>query len=120
MSRTILQMLELVREWWRVDRVRASPFEGRLLRLSPGAIVCVGGKNYQVTGRAVIEAEDETIVRYHCVGVCENGRLLVRLNRRGSHSLEWIGETSILDITEHDVEVFASRNCSGGILSRNE
>ena len=35
---------DLVVSWWRTDRIRVSPCEGRLLRLTPGSIVFVAGE----------------------------------------------------------------------------
>jgi hypothetical protein len=35
-------VLDGLRAWWSVDRIRASPHEGRLYRLRPGWIVRVG------------------------------------------------------------------------------
>ena len=53
----------LLRAWWHRDRVRPSPREGKLLRLAPGAILCVAGRTIEVHRRDVIETDGGAILR---------------------------------------------------------
>lgn len=56
----------LFRAWWYRDRIRCSPREGKLLRLAPGAILCVAGRTIEVETRDVMEQNRGAILRYRC------------------------------------------------------
>ena len=45
------ELLALVRSWWSVDRIRASPRAGRLLRLRPRSLISVQGRPAEVAHR---------------------------------------------------------------------
>lgn len=44
-----------MRSWWRNDRIRASPREGRLWRLRPGDLVVFGDMEAEVLTRSVVD-----------------------------------------------------------------
>jgi hypothetical protein len=56
----------LVRDWWQVDRVRASPREGRLMRLQPPCIIRVGRQVVEVLRRSVSQTSAGSYVTYDC------------------------------------------------------
>ncbi|MBC8351356.1 MAG: hypothetical protein H8E66_05185 [Planctomycetes bacterium] len=58
----------LFRAWWYRDRIRSSPREGKLLRLSPGAVLCANGSTVEVQQRDVIETSQGSVLRYRCCG----------------------------------------------------
>ena len=58
----------LFRAWWYQDQIRCSPREGKLLRLVPGAIVCVSGNTLEVEMRDVVETAEGSVLRYRCRG----------------------------------------------------
>ena len=59
-------VVSLFRAWWHRDRIRSSPREGKLLRLAPGAILCIAGKTIEVESRDVIETDEGSILRFRC------------------------------------------------------
>ncbi|MDA1053992.1 MAG: hypothetical protein O3C40_26380 [Planctomycetota bacterium] len=58
--------VSLLRAWWHQDRIRSSPREGKLLRLAPGAILCVHGRTIEVEQRDVFETDQGSILRFRC------------------------------------------------------
>ena len=51
--RLAVDLLRLVRSWWRADRIRSMPPEGRLLRMSAGTLVTVRSHPAEIVGRSV-------------------------------------------------------------------
>ena len=65
---------ELVESWWCVDRIRASPREGRLLRLFPGSAVTIHGTTLEIVQRVVRETPRGPLVCYETCsdeGTCQ-------------------------------------------------
>lgn len=58
----------LFRAWWYRDQIRCSPREGKLLRLAPGAILCVSGITVEVETRDIIDTAEGSVLRYRCRG----------------------------------------------------
>src|SRR5688572_8054988 len=52
-SQLLVSIRNLIDSWWRVDRIRASPREGRLLRIEPGTIVTINGEMLEITERII-------------------------------------------------------------------
>ncbi|MBI4604553.1 MAG: hypothetical protein HY721_21535 [Planctomycetes bacterium] len=71
MPRLLRSLADLLLAWWCADRVRASPREGRLLRLEPGSVLRVAGRPAAVVGRRVGETAEGPYVAYECE--CESG-----------------------------------------------
>ena len=71
----------LFRAWWYRDQIRSSPREGKLLRLAPGAILCVDGNTIEVLSREVIETTGGSILRYHCCGDKSHSELWVSVSQ---------------------------------------
>jgi hypothetical protein len=68
-------VFRLLQLWVFGDRIRASPREGKLLRLHVGACVRVDGRSYKVTRREHVR--DRRSVIYCCRGVDEELELTV-------------------------------------------
>lgn len=66
MRRILHDLRRLLARWWRIDRPRSSPREGRLLRIAPPAIVRVGDQLAEVVLRSVGEDDDGPYVVYRC------------------------------------------------------
>ena len=49
----VRDLFRAMRSWWRNDRIRASPREGRLLRLGPGDLIVFGDTEAEVLTRSV-------------------------------------------------------------------
>ncbi len=56
MPNSIFQSLRhFFESWWLSDRIRASPSEGRLLRIRPGAILVINGVQAEVVSRRMTD-----------------------------------------------------------------
>ena len=100
-------MLDCLRSWWRVDRIRSSPTEGRLLRLQPPAFLLIDGRTIEVTRRVIGQDRDGAFVSYDCLENGSTGRLMVRLAADlGTLPVRWIGTGGERVLDERDVSVF--------------
>ena len=75
MVRLLRDVLRLVRSWWRSDRIRIGPAEGRLLRLQPGALVSIRGQLVKLVQRREWFEEGGARVEYLCEG--EDGEVAI-------------------------------------------
>jgi len=102
-------LLECVRSWWRVDRIRASPTEGRLLRLHPPCFVVIGGRSFEIAHRVVGQDAEGPFVDYQIDSQAGPARLLVRLIVETSQTvIRWIGPDGERSLLPQDVDVFES------------
>lgn len=69
----------LLHWWWRSDRIRAPPGEGRLLRLAPGDFLRIASESAQVVSRQVMRDGDEPLIVYRCETATASVELVVRL-----------------------------------------
>ncbi len=100
-------IVELLRSWWRVDRIRSSPTEGRLLRLQPPAFLVIEGRTIEVTRRLIGQDRNGVFVSYDCLENGSTGRLMVRLAADlGTLPVRWIGTGGERVLDERDVSVF--------------
>jgi hypothetical protein len=100
----------LARAWWTVDRVRASPREGRLLRLAAGSAIRVRGEPAVVASRRVGRTADGPYVVYECDGV--GGRSLLRLRPIGGTrrvTVQWTANGKEEALTEDEVDAYPVR-----------
>jgi len=98
MTRLTKALARLAHSWWQVDQVRASPTEGRLLRLRPPCYLRIGTETVEIVWRRRAERE----VFYECADGSELQVLLSGLKPE----VYWLrhGERQLL--TESDIEVF--------------
>lgn len=101
------ELLECVRSWWRVDRIRTSPVEGRLLRLHPPCFVVIGGRSFEIAHRVVGQDSEGPFVDYNIHSQDGSARLLVRLIVETSQiEIRWIGPDGERSLMPQDVDVF--------------
>ena len=104
---TILRaLLRLLCSWWRVDRVRVSPTEGKLLRLEPPCMLRIGERVLEVVRRSVGQTPDGTYVAYTCEdnpGVCELRVFPVGLTHQPTVQLVTSESCTVLDADEIEV-----------------
>ncbi|MDX1606710.1 MAG: hypothetical protein R3202_10995 [Candidatus Competibacterales bacterium] len=108
------RLLCLLRDWWRLDRIRISPEEGRLLRLRPGALLELDGMLLQVMARRSLTAAPG--VGYYCSGQGLAGELRVGLDRdRQAQTVEWIRDGRRQRLPAAAIRVYAEqvRNARG-------
>ena len=103
----IRALLDCLRAWWRVDRIRASPCNGRLLRLHPPCLVVVCGQSFEIAHRIVGQDVAGPFVDYDLHGENGSARLLVRLMIETSQSvIRWIGPDGERPLDETEISVF--------------
>lgn len=102
------RLARLIRDWWRIDRVRISPCEGRLLRLQPGDLLRLEGMTLTVIAREI--DPDESGVRYRCEGEGLIGELWVGLvAARQADEVVWSREGCRWRLPAGEIEVYAAR-----------
>ena len=103
-------LFDCLRSWWRVDRIRASPAEGRLLRLHPPCFVVIGGRSLEIAHRVVGQNSLGPFVNYNVTGHDGPARLLVHLIVETSQTvIRWIGPDGERLLEPSDVGVFSER-----------
>lgn len=103
----IQALLDCVRAWWRVDRIRASPREGRLLRLHPPCLLVIQDRLIEIVRRVVGQDAEGPFVVYDCHDGGDSAQLLVRPIAESSRtSIRWIGPDSGRSLAEEEVSVF--------------
>ncbi|HRX81492.1 MAG TPA: hypothetical protein P5307_20625 [Pirellulaceae bacterium] len=100
----------LFRAWWYRDQIRSSPREGKLLRLAPGAILCVSGNTVEVETRDLVETPEGSVLRYRCRG--DDCRPELWVTATPVSMVVWCRDECEERITEDEVEVWSegSRN----------
>lgn len=80
-------------DWWAHDRVRASPREGALLRLTPGSCLVIGGQSAVITARQAVETDGGMRLLYTCdVGVGSGVLGVGPVNVDLPLAVEWEGQ----------------------------
>ncbi len=100
-------MWNLIRSFWKVDRIRISPLEGRLLRLSNKSIVVIDHQPFQIKKRKVISKGTMICVKYLCEG--EPGQGWLRVTQTASilqPEVEWKIDDFWIQYGAEEVEVF--------------
>lgn len=105
MTRLAADAASLFRAWWYRDRIRSSPCEGKLLRLAPGAILCVDGRTLEVQTRDVIETDAGSILRYRCRATDSHPELWVTV--QAVPTIAWSCGDEERDLSVDDVEVWS-------------
>src|SRR5262249_1574258 len=105
MWRLVRSVWRLIDSWLRGDRVRASPREGRLLRLTPPRVLIVAGEAAQIVRRSVRIDGGHPRVTYHCV--TRAGRALLRVHpAESAHAILWQTKQGTLRLHEEDIDVY--------------
>lgn len=92
MRSLVRAVAKLLRIWWAVDRIRASPTEARLFELQPPCVAMIDGEAVEVLARRVEEGR----IVYECVRPGGVDRLLVIPGDLTSRPVvRWIGVDSV-------------------------
>ena len=103
-------LVRLVRSWWRVDRVRISLDEGRLLRFEPPCIVVVEARPAEVLARTTGQSAAGPFVAYDCRSALGPCRLQVGLPGPGlAPRVCWTEQGAQRTIAADSVEVYPLR-----------
>lgn len=100
------RLARLLHSWWRYDRIRAAPGEGRLLRLEPPCYLLIDEQPVSVEERSVQETAEGTVVIYGCRLVTQPSRLIVKSWDQAA--VEWQGPHGVHDMAAAAVEVFSA------------
>ncbi len=101
----------LICSFWKVDRIRISPNEGLLLRLSNKAIVIIKQKPLQILKRNIIASGEWIHVEYVCDG--EDGLSLLRVTQKGSNTqpeVRWETRKGQFKYPEDQIEIYPPLN----------
>ncbi len=79
MWKLAMALARLLHWWWRCDRIRAPPSEGRLLRLVPPCFLRIAGEPAEIVARHVDFAGDGQLILHRCHGAAGDFELEVRL-----------------------------------------
>jgi hypothetical protein len=122
----LTDMARLIQSWWKLDRVRISPREGRLLRLKPPCVVVVEDRPAEVLARTLartstgasattIAGEEGSFtdtssieVVYDCRSVAGSCRLRLAIAPGGTlEAVYWTSDGRERRIDEESVEVYS-------------
>lgn len=103
-------LMRLLHWWWRGDRIRAPPSEGRLLRLAPPCFLRIAGEPAEVVSRQVAIAGDGQLIVHRCESAAGDFELAVRLTGGGPEVRMRRGGCERLLAVE-DVEVIPGAAC---------
>lgn len=108
------RLARLIRDWWRIDRVRISPREGRLLRLQSGDLLQLLNMTVMIVERRV--EPDARGVRYRCEGGGCTGELRVTLDagRQADEAL-WTGKACSQRLSVDEIEVYPAARRAGRV-----
>jgi hypothetical protein len=88
--------------WWRADRIRAAPAEGRLLRLRPPCFLRVRGRTVEVLRRRVVRVASGLCVSYHCNA--DDGTCILAVAPSGE--IRWVKAGRECTLRTTEVEVY--------------
>jgi hypothetical protein len=97
----------LLSEWWRVDRIRSSPREGRLLRIGARCVLRVGADFVLVQRRSVGHGKAGPFIIYECIGDRGPGELWVTpIGDTHRPTTRWVEGGCARELAEEQIEVF--------------
>jgi hypothetical protein len=108
-------LVDLAVTWWKRDRIRVSPSEGRMFRLQPGTVLCFSCSpgaprvSVEVVVRKEIKGSDCPRICCFCVTGEGNGALVVTNNVDLPPTIEWFDNGRTFDLHPDDIEVFQCR-----------
>jgi hypothetical protein len=93
--------------WWRADRVRVSPREGRLLRLEPPCFLIIEGRLAEVLGRERETGAGGRTIVYACLTDSGPGELRVSLPDPGRRlEVKWVNAAGEKTLSEEEITVY--------------
>jgi hypothetical protein len=108
----------LLHWWWRSDRIRAPPSEGRLLRLTPPCFLRIAGESVKVVSRHVRSDADQQVIVHRCESAGGDFELVVWLATDGPQvCVRRDGRER--PVAAADVEVIAGAACSARLSIRS-
>jgi hypothetical protein len=107
LTRWFRDLARLVGDWWRVDRVRVSPREGRLLRLQPPCLLVICERIVEIRERR-LDPSGSWVV-YQCHTFPAAGFLWARPGASPLYPrLLWLEGGVFRELTSEEVDVIGS------------
>ncbi len=107
MGRRWIALCNLICNFWKVDRIRISPNEGLLLRLSNKTIVVIKQQPLQIKKRNIIESGEQIHVEYICEGKDGLSRLNVTQNDSSPQlQVEWETRKGVFTCLADQIDVY--------------
>ena len=107
MSEMFQTLGRLVDLWWRSDRIRSSPSEGRLLRLKSGDLLQIGPIQAEVLTRSVIDSDSGSLLCLICDTANGSAELSIDLTAIGNTtSIVWKQGEELRQMSEVEIEVW--------------
>ncbi len=107
MHRLWTALWNLICGFWKVDRIRISPREGLLLRLSNKSIVVIDQQPLQIRSRKIVAEGESAGVEYWCDG--KDGPSLLRVTQSGSGlqaTVQWATRKGCRNYRADQIEVY--------------
>ncbi len=105
----LMRAVRLLCSWWRADRVRIHPDEGRLLRLALPCIIRIGGRYGQVVRRRTGQTPAGPYIAYHCEIEGDPCELRVQpIGKRGTVAVRWRERGAEREMDAQEIEVFGA------------
>jgi hypothetical protein len=107
-------LVDLVNGWWKRDRIRVRPSEGRLFRLRPGAVLCFSDSPHTppINAEVVARRDDQDArcptICYFCRTSRGEGELIVTYRGAGGPAIDWFADGALFELQADDIEVFYS------------
>ena len=98
----VRQLWRLLHSWWRQDRIRLSPAEGRLLRLEPPCFLVIDGEPFEVVKRTLRPSDKEPVAVY--AFRTSASELMVRQGL--TPEIVWQHQGVVRRLHETDIEVY--------------
>jgi hypothetical protein len=98
----VRQLWRLLHSWWRQDRIRLSPTEGRLLRLEQPCFLVIDGQPFEVVKRTLRPSDKERVAVY--AFRTSASELVVRQGL--TPEILWQHQGVVRRLHETDIEVF--------------
>jgi len=105
-------LMDLVLTWWKRDRIRVRPSEGRLFRLRPGTVLCFSESPQApaITAEVVARRDDQEVRRpticYLCRTSAGDGELIVTCRGVEQPAIDWFADDGSCELQPDDIEVF--------------
>ena len=105
-------LVDLVLTWWKRDRIRVRPSEGRMFRLQPGTVLCFSRSpgaprvSAEVVVRRDIQGAECPRICCFCHTSQGDGELIVTRHGDCPPTIEWFADGRSFDLVPDDIEVF--------------
>src|SRR6187401_1548671 len=94
----------ILTRWWRTDRIRVSPRDGELFRMTPDAVVIIRGVLFRNVSRRIVSLPGGAAIVYDCDS--ERKRCQLQVEPAALRRLTLIEGESETVLAEDDLEFF--------------